>query len=63
MEVLNTHWIRELRFPCPNVTKRTLVKYVETETGSYLPDEFGRCDREKTVVITKHHQRVKGVFD
>jgi hypothetical protein len=25
-----------------------------------LPDEFGRCDRSKTVVITKHHQRVKG---
>jgi hypothetical protein len=41
-----------------NCTKRTLVKYVETETGSYLPDEFGRCDRSKTVVITKHH-RVK----
>jgi hypothetical protein len=47
MEVLNTHWIRELKFPCPNCTKRTLVKYVETETGSYLPDEFGRCDREQ----------------
>tara|TARA_R110000782_G_scaffold146116_1_gene238840 strand:- start:425 stop:1504 length:1080 start_codon:yes stop_codon:yes gene_type:complete len=35
------------KFPCPNCTKRTLVKYVETETGSYLPDEFGRCDREQ----------------
>ncbi len=32
---------------CPNCNKKTFVKYIETETGNYLNDEFGRCDREK----------------
>ncbi|UPT69402.1 MAG: DUF6371 domain-containing protein [Flavobacterium sp. JAD_PAG50586_2] len=34
------------KFICPKCTKRTFVKYIETETGSYLSDTFGRCDRE-----------------
>lgn len=31
---------------CPNCNKKTFVKYIETETRNYQPDEFGRCDRE-----------------
>lgn len=31
---------------CPSCNKRTFVKYVDTETGSYLPPQYGRCDRE-----------------
>ena len=34
------------KFFCPKCNKRTFVKYIDTETGSYLNDEFGRCDRE-----------------
>lgn len=34
------------KFICPNCNKRTFVKYLETETGNYLAEEFGRCDRE-----------------
>jgi hypothetical protein len=35
------------KFLCPNCTKKTFVKYIETETGSYLNDDFGKCDREQ----------------
>jgi hypothetical protein len=34
------------KFVCPNCGKRTFVKYIETETGNYLKDDLGRCDRE-----------------
>lgn len=34
------------KYNCPNCGKRTLVKYVDTETVSYLPPQYGRCDRE-----------------
>jgi hypothetical protein len=34
------------KFFCPKCNKRTFVKLVEFETGNYLSDEFGRCDRE-----------------
>lgn len=30
---------------CPNCGKRTFVRYVDTETGNYSPEQFGRCDR------------------
>jgi hypothetical protein len=32
---------------CPNCNKKTFVFYVNTETGNYLPTDFGRCDREQ----------------
>jgi hypothetical protein len=35
------------KFLCPNCTKKTFVKYIDTETGSYLTDDYGKCDREQ----------------
>jgi hypothetical protein len=34
------------KHPCPHCDKRTFVLYIDTETEEYLPEEFGRCDRE-----------------
>jgi len=31
---------------CPKCNKKTFVLFIESETGGYLTDEFGRCDRE-----------------
>lgn len=35
------------KFNCPNCNKKTFVKYTDTESGNYLDDDFGRCDREQ----------------
>jgi hypothetical protein len=32
--------------PDPDCHKRTFVLYIDTETGEYLPEKYGRCDRE-----------------
>jgi hypothetical protein len=34
------------KFVCPRCNKKSFVRFIETETGNYLNDGFGRCDRE-----------------
>ncbi len=31
---------------CPDCNKKTFVRYIDTETGNHLPEQYGRCDRE-----------------
>lgn len=35
------------KFICPGCEKRRFVKFIDIETNQYLPDHFGRCDREE----------------
>jgi hypothetical protein len=34
------------KYHCPSCHKKTFVYYIDTETGDYLPQQYGRCDRE-----------------
>ena len=34
------------KYHCPNCEKKTFVRYIDTKTGNYLPEKYGRCDRE-----------------
>ena len=34
------------KYNCPSCNKKRFVRYIETETGNYAEDHFGRCDRE-----------------
>lgn len=33
------------RFHCPNCDKKEFVRYIDNETGEYLNDDVGRCNR------------------
>jgi len=34
------------KFICPQCGKKTFKRYIDTETNEYLPEQYGRCDRE-----------------
>ncbi len=34
------------KYHCPECAKTRFVRYIDTQTGEYLPEQYGRCDRE-----------------
>jgi len=34
------------KFTCPKCERKTFVRFINTETGKYLSEKYGRCDRE-----------------
>ena len=50
------------KFLCPNCTKKTFVLYIDTDTGNYLPDDFGKCDREQNCNYHKAPPKGKRAF-
>ncbi|RXP46871.1 hypothetical protein EC396_13405 [Lutibacter sp. HS1-25] len=50
------------KFICPSCNKKTFVLYVDTETGNYLTDDFGKCDREQNCNYHKAPPKGKKCF-
>ena len=48
---------------CPNCSKRTFVLYVDNETGNYLTDDFGKCDRSTNCHYHKAPPKGKKAFN
>lgn len=48
--------------PNPNCNKRTFVLYVDNETGNYLTDDFGKCDRSTNCHYHKAPPKGKKAF-
>jgi hypothetical protein len=49
------------RFRCPNCGhNRKFTRYIDTETGDYLADEIGRCDREHKC---GYHKKPRDLFN
>lgn len=42
------------KFVCPNCGKKSLKRYIDIETGDYLPEQYGRCDHENSCVPHYH---------
>lgn len=47
---------------CPNCNKRTFVLYVDNETGNYLTENFGKCDRSTNCNYHKAPTKGKKAF-
>ncbi len=45
------------KFRCPKCSKKRFVKYVDYKTGEYLPNGYGRCDRESSCGFFKDPYR------
>lgn len=48
---------------CPNCRKRTFVLFVDNETGNYLTDDFGKCDRSTNCGYYKAPPKGKRAFN
>ena len=42
------------KYRCPNCGKKSLKRYIDIETGDYLPEQYGRCNHENSCVPHYH---------